>query len=92
MQNDHAEVMRQEREGMHLDEIRRLRSFLASEGYRPCDIPECNCGSYHKVEDHYSDAILEVVREVASKAHHASCTHDACRLRRAAAEALKGGN
>lgn len=25
-----------------------LQSFLEREGYRRCDIPACNCGSWHK--------------------------------------------
>ena len=24
-----------------------LEDFLVRRGYRPCDIPACNCGSYH---------------------------------------------
>ncbi len=28
-------------------EIGELRGFLARKGYRPCDIPTCNCGSWH---------------------------------------------
>ena len=25
----------------------KAEDFIASRGYRPCDIPACNCGSWH---------------------------------------------
>lgn len=28
----------------------RLERFLTDEGYRRCDAPACNCGSWHKIE------------------------------------------
>lgn len=28
-------------------EIDKLRGFIESRGYRRCDVPACNCGSYH---------------------------------------------
>jgi len=30
------------------EELHKLRSFLFREGYVPCDVPACNCGSWHK--------------------------------------------
>lgn len=30
-----------------VDEVHRLRRFLELKGYRRCDIPACNCGSFH---------------------------------------------
>ena len=29
------------------DEVERLRGFIALEGYHQCDIPACNCNSFH---------------------------------------------
>ena len=31
-------------------ECDRLKEFLEREGYRRCDVPACNCGSFHKAE------------------------------------------
>jgi len=30
-----------------LDELRDAKQFIESKGYRRCDIPSCNCGSWH---------------------------------------------
>ena len=38
-------------ENMQLkDKLHKLLLFIEREGYRKCDIPACNCGSWHKVE------------------------------------------
>jgi hypothetical protein len=33
------------------DEHERALNFLEWKGYRRCDTPACNCGSWHKQED-----------------------------------------
>lgn len=33
-------------------EIHSIHSFLQREGYRRCDIPECNCGEWHKRKEY----------------------------------------
>jgi hypothetical protein len=33
------------------DEHERAVNFLEGRGYRRCDVPACNCGSWHKQEE-----------------------------------------
>ena len=36
------------------DALERAESFIAREGYRRCDVPACNCGSWHPSEGWYA--------------------------------------
>ena len=51
--------------GIALDfdrEIRNLYHLLRSSGFIPCDVPACNCGSWHQVGGFY--ARFEEIKEV----------------------------
>jgi hypothetical protein len=43
-------------------EISRLSDFLQSRGYVRCDIPACNCNSFHR--GHAETRLSEIHREV----------------------------
>jgi len=43
---DAADIVDSERDQLKA-ELAQAKAFLESEGYRRCDIPACNCGSYH---------------------------------------------
>ena len=46
LQKNHA-ILRQQSE-KDKSELFKIKMFLEWEGYRKCDRPACNCGSYHK--------------------------------------------
>lgn len=41
-----------DRAGDDAKELERRRDFMGHEGYRRCDIPACNCGSWHGGDAH----------------------------------------
>jgi hypothetical protein len=45
------------------DEIERMRGVLQSSGFRRCDIPACNCGSWHHVGG-YAERFREIKEAV----------------------------
>lgn len=43
------------------DELEARRQFMAREGYSPCNIAACNCGSWHRNPTHKERRLVELV-------------------------------